>query len=50
MPENESIDNEETRQARREEKLKKKRERLAKHGKNIAQIYRDAVFKRLKKK
>jgi hypothetical protein len=40
----------ETRQERREKKLKKKRERMAKHGKNLAKIYMDAVMKRLKKK
>jgi hypothetical protein len=41
-------DNEaETRQERREKKLKKKRERMAKHGKNLARIYMDAILKRL---
>ena len=37
-----------TRQERREQKLKKKRERIQKHGKNLAQIYRDAIIRRLK--
>jgi len=47
MPENNQVP--ETRQSRRERKLRKKRERIAKHGKTIAQVYRDAVLKRLKK-
>jgi hypothetical protein len=40
----------ETRQERRDKKLKKKRERMAKHGKNLAKIYMDAVMKRLRRK
>ena len=44
-------DNEvETKQERREKKLKKKRERMAKHGKNIARVYMDAIMKRLRGK
>ena len=39
----------ETRQERRERRLKKKRERLPKHGKNLAKIYMDAILKRLKR-
>jgi hypothetical protein len=39
-----------TRQERREQKLKKKRERMPKHGKNLAKLYLDAVLKRLKRK
>jgi hypothetical protein len=39
----------ETRQERREKKLKKKRERMAKHGKNLARIYMDAIMKRLRR-
>jgi hypothetical protein len=50
MPANEPVNHSETRQERREKKLRKKQERIAKHGKNLAQIYRDAVTKRLKKK
>ena len=38
----------ETRQERREKKLKKKRERMPKHGKNLARVYMDAIIKRLK--
>ena len=40
----------ETRQERREKKLKKKRERLPKHGKNLARVYIDALMKRLRGK
>ena len=40
----------ETRQERREKKLRKKRERIAKHGKNLARIYVEAVMKRLRGK
>jgi hypothetical protein len=39
----------ETRQERREKKLRKKRERMPKHGKNLARIYVDAILKRLKR-
>ena len=39
----------ETKQERREKKLKKKRERIPKHGKNLAKIYVDAILKRLKR-
>ena len=40
----------ETKQERRERKLQKKRERMAKHGKNIARVYMDAIMKRLSMK
>ncbi len=40
----------ETRQERREKKLKKKREQITQHGKNLARIYMDAVLKRLRGK
>jgi hypothetical protein len=43
------MDNE-TRQERREKKLKKKREKMPQHGRNLAQIYRDAILKRLKRR
>ncbi len=39
---------EDTRQERREKKLRKKQERIPKHGKNLAKIYMDAILKRLK--
>ncbi len=41
---------EDTRQERRAEKLRKKRERIPKHGKNLARIYMDAILKRLKRR
>jgi len=50
MPENEPVNHHETRQERREKKLRKKQERIAKHGKSLAQMYKDAVEKRLKGK
>ena len=37
---------EKTRQAAREEKLRKKRDKIKQHGKGLAKIYRDAVEKR----
>ena len=42
-------DEAETRQERREKKIQKKRERMAKHGKNLARIYMDAILKRLRR-
>ena len=39
-----------SRQERREKKLRKKRERIPKHGKNLAKIYMDAILKRLKRR
>jgi hypothetical protein len=44
-----SDDEIETKQERREKKLKKKRERMAKHGKNLARVYMDAIMKRLRR-
>ena len=38
----------ETRQERREKKLRKKKEQVRKHSKNLASIYKDAILKRLK--
>jgi len=43
-------DSTETRQERREKRLRKKRERVPKHGRNLAKIYMDAVIKRLRLK
>jgi len=40
----------ETKQERRAKKLRKKRERMAKHGKNLAKVYMDAIMKRLRGK
>ena len=45
-----SKDRIETRQEHREKKLKKKRERVQKHGKNLARVYIDALMKRLRGK
>ena len=39
----------ETKQERREKKLRKKRERVPKHGRSLARIYVEAVLKRLKR-
>ena len=39
-----------TRQERREKKLRKKRERMTKHGKNLARVYMEAIMKRLRGK
>ena len=44
-----SNDEAETRQERREQKLKRKRERMAEHGKSLARIYMDAILKRLRR-
>ncbi|MGB2813723.1 MAG: hypothetical protein WBC75_01340 [Dehalococcoidales bacterium] len=40
----------ETRQARREEKRRKKRAQVKKHGKNLARVYMDAILKRLRRR
>jgi hypothetical protein len=39
----------ETRQERRERKLTSKRERVRKHGRNLAQLYKEAIVKRINK-
>ncbi len=44
-----SNDRIETRQERRDRKLKKKRERISKHGKSLARIYMEAILKRLRR-
>jgi len=41
---------EETRQERREKRLKKKREQMLQHGRSLVRIYKDAILKRLKGK
>ena len=38
----------ESRQERRAEKLRKQRQRMRKHSRNLARIYRDAILKRLR--
>ena len=40
----------ETRQERREQRLKKKRERMAQHGRSLVKIYKEAVLKRLRRR
>lgn len=40
----------ETRQERREKKLKKKQEQMPQHGRSLARIYMDAILKRLRGK
>jgi len=41
--------NKETRQERREKRLKKKQERMPQHGRSLAQLYKDVILKRLKR-
>ena len=40
----------ETRQERRENKLRGKKERMPKHGKGLMKIYVESIMKRLKRK
>ncbi|MFC1995753.1 hypothetical protein ACFLVM_02645 [Chloroflexota bacterium] len=40
----------ETKQNRRAKKLSKKRERMLQHSKYLAQLYKDAILKRLKRR
>jgi len=40
----------ETRQERRDKRLKKKREKIPQHGRSLARIYMDAILKRLRGK
>ena len=39
----------ETRQQRRERKLKRKQERMRQHGRSLATIYKEAILKRLRR-
>jgi hypothetical protein len=39
-----------TRQERRDKKLRKKRAQVKKHGKSLARVYMDAILKRLRGK
>lgn len=43
-------DSEDTRQEKRAKKLRKKKERIKQHGKDLARMYKDAVEKRKKEK
>ncbi len=40
----------ETRQELREKRLKKRREQMRVHGRNLAKIYKDVILKRLKRR
>ncbi len=44
-----TINDAQTRQERREQKLKKKRERMLQHGRSLVKIYKEAILKRLKR-
>ncbi len=44
------MDEEKTRQERRESRRLKKRQKMKQHGKGMAQMYRNAVLKRLRRK
>jgi oligoendopeptidase F len=50
--ENEPLKNNmnDTSQERREKKLRKKKARMKKHGKSLAQMYKDAIEKRVREK
>jgi hypothetical protein len=39
-----------THQERREDRLKKKKEKMRQHGKNLSKVYKDALEKRIKDK
>ena len=41
-------DEPETRQERREERLKKKREKMPQHGKRLGRVYKETILKRIK--
>ena len=38
----------ESRQERREERLKKKREKIPQHGRGLGRIYKEAILKRIR--
>jgi len=44
------VGEEKTRQERRDERKLKKRQKMKQHGKGMAQMYRNAVLKRLRRK
>ncbi len=39
----------ETRQERREKKIQKKQERIPKHSRSLARVYKEAILKRINK-
>jgi len=44
------VEDEGTRQERREEKLRKDREKVRQHGRSLVRVYRDATLKRARKR
>ena len=42
-------DQAETRQERREKKLEKRKERMQQHGRSLAKLYKEAIFKQIDK-
>ncbi len=49
MPESSDQNDVTTRQERRDEKRKRRRDRIAQHGRSLVRIYKDTVLKRRKK-
>ncbi len=49
MPDENNGETVKTRQQRREERLLKRRGKMQHHGRKLAQIYRNAILKRLRK-
>jgi len=43
-----NADDSETRQQRREERLKKKREKMPQHSRGLGRIYKEAILKRIR--
>ena len=43
-----NADDSETRQERREERLKKKREKMPQHSRGLGRIYKEAILKRIR--
>jgi len=46
---NNELADRETKQERREKKLKKKRKGMPQHGRNLGRVYMEAILKRLKR-
>ena len=42
------LEKEETKQERREEKLRKRREGMLQHGRGLVRVYKDAILKRVR--
>ena len=43
------MESEDTRQERRDARLRRRRERMLQHGRGLVRVYRDAVLKRARK-